>query len=157
VLRIAPKLVAPAELAWLTSAPLRLLSGHTPSRQLQQLMGWSLRQVLRPSVAIAQLMELGRMYPAGQVRCLFWQYCISAGSTSTSSGLLVCWRLSNNMQLASRHTSAITYTTTRRGTNALPCVKVLCVTGTGLVASQGIFSQLMLGPIVLFLLPTSGV
>jgi hypothetical protein len=68
VLRIAPKLVAPAELAWLTSAPLRLLAGHTPSQQLQQLMGWSLRQVLRPSVVIAQLMELGKMYPAGQVR-----------------------------------------------------------------------------------------
>lgn len=26
-----------------------------------------LSQVLRPSVAIAQLMELGKMYPAGQV------------------------------------------------------------------------------------------
>jgi hypothetical protein len=68
VLRIAPKLVAPAELAWLTSAPLRLLAGHTPSEQLQQLLGWSVRQVLRPPVAIAQLMELGKMYPAGQVR-----------------------------------------------------------------------------------------
>jgi hypothetical protein len=69
VLRIAPKLVAPAELAWLASAPLRLLAGHSPSAQLQQLLGWSFQQVLRRSVVVAQLMELGKMYPAGQVRC----------------------------------------------------------------------------------------
>lgn len=70
VLRIAPKLVAPAHLAWLASAPLRLLAwDRKPSLQLQRWMGWTLQQVLRPSVAIAQLMELGKMYSAGQVRC----------------------------------------------------------------------------------------
>jgi hypothetical protein len=68
VLRIAPKLVAPAEFAWLASAPLRLLAGHVPSAALQGLLGWGQAQLLRPSVAIAQLMELGKMYPAGKVR-----------------------------------------------------------------------------------------
>jgi hypothetical protein len=93
VLRIAPKLVAPAELAWLTSAPLRLLAAHLPSQQLQQLMGWSVRQVLRSSVAIAQLMELGKMYSAGQVRRCAWQTTYTAASHAMAAYAAAAARL----------------------------------------------------------------
>jgi len=74
VLRVAPKLAAPQDLAWLASAPLRMVAAGPASgsgkigAELVQLLGWSQQQVLRPSVAVAQLMELGKMYPAGKVR-----------------------------------------------------------------------------------------
>lgn len=74
VLRVAPKLAAPQDLAWLASAPLRLVAAGTAGRdggkmgpELAQLLGWSTQQAIRPSVAVAQLMELGKMYPAGKV------------------------------------------------------------------------------------------
>jgi hypothetical protein len=66
--RAAPKTVAPAEMAWLVSAPLRLLAAPVPSRQLRQLLGWSQQQVLRPFTASMQLAQLGDKYPAGKVR-----------------------------------------------------------------------------------------
>lgn len=68
VLRMPPKMVAPAEMAWLVSGPLRLLAAPGPGKELAALLGWQPQQVLRPAVAMAQLMALGEMYPAGQVR-----------------------------------------------------------------------------------------
>lgn len=48
VMRVAPKLVAPAEMCWFASAPLRLLEAEVaPSLSLQQLMGWTQQQVSR--------------------------------------------------------------------------------------------------------------
>lgn len=67
VWRAAPKMVAPAELAWLVSGPLRLLALSSPSRQLQELLGWTQEQVLRPFTASMQLVQLGDKYPAGTV------------------------------------------------------------------------------------------
>jgi hypothetical protein len=68
--RAAPKIVAPAEMAWLVSGPLRLLAAPSPSKQLQELLGWTQQQVLRPFTASMQLAQLGEQYPAGTVRCL---------------------------------------------------------------------------------------
>jgi sacsin len=67
VLRMPPKMVAPADMAWLASAPLRLLAAPCPSSALCQLLGWTHSQVLRPAVAVAQLVQMGVLYPAGQV------------------------------------------------------------------------------------------
>jgi sacsin len=65
VLRMPPKMVAPADMAWLVSAPLRLLAAPAPpSTELAQLLGWQRQQVLRPPVVIAQLVALGEAYPA---------------------------------------------------------------------------------------------
>lgn len=72
--RAAPKTVAPAEMAWLVSAPLRLLAAPIPSRQLRELLGWSQQQVLRPFTASMQLAQLGDKYPAGTVRT-GWMCC----------------------------------------------------------------------------------
>lgn len=66
--RAAPKTVAPAEMAWLVSAPLRLLAAPIPSRQLRELLGWSQPQVLRPFTVSMQLAQLADKYPAGTVR-----------------------------------------------------------------------------------------
>eukprot|EP00879_Flechtneria_rotunda_P005855 GHRR01006161.1.p1 GENE.GHRR01006161.1~~GHRR01006161.1.p1 ORF type:complete len:2934 (+),score=1214.27 GHRR01006161.1:179-8980(+) len=84
VLRMAPKMCATMRLAWLTSAPLRLVDASKGSAAdalgpaadaatgfspvLEELLGWSQQQALRASVVVAQLMELGRKYPAGQVQ-----------------------------------------------------------------------------------------
>lgn len=69
VSRAAPKMVAPADMAWLVSGPLRLLALPSPSRQLQELLGWTQEQVLRPFTASMQLVQLGDKYPAGMVSC----------------------------------------------------------------------------------------
>ena len=69
--RAAPKMVAPVEMAWLVSGPLRLLAAASPSRQLQELLGWTPEQVLRPFTASMQLAQLGEMYPAGTVSWLW--------------------------------------------------------------------------------------
>jgi len=67
VWRTAPKMVAPVEMAWLVSGPLRLLAAPSPSKQLQVLLGWSQQQVLRPFTASMQLAQLGDKNPAGTV------------------------------------------------------------------------------------------
>jgi hypothetical protein len=77
VWRAAPKMVAPTEMAWLVSGPLRLLAAPRPSRECQELLGWTQQQVLRPFTACVQLAQLGEMYPAGTVR-------------HSCSGLTVC-------------------------------------------------------------------
>lgn len=67
VWRAAPKMTAPAEMAWLVSGPLRLLAAPCPSKQLLQRLGWMQQQVLRPFTASMQLVQLGDAYPAGTV------------------------------------------------------------------------------------------
>lgn len=71
VWRAAPKMVAPADMAWLVSGPLRLLAAPRPSRQCQELLGWTQQEVLRPFTACVQLAQLGEMYPADTVS-LIW-------------------------------------------------------------------------------------
>lgn len=57
-------MVRPRADAWMVSAPLRLLDGAA-GRELMGRLGWDV--VPRASVLLAQLLELGRKYPAGQV------------------------------------------------------------------------------------------
>jgi sacsin len=56
-----PRMARPVSDAWLASAPARLCAGRAGA-PLQRLLGWA--EPLSPQLAVAQLVELARLYPA---------------------------------------------------------------------------------------------